>query len=671
MLCRVFVSVAVTAGALRVDEDAAEQAQTRTWLQARASAGSTLHTLMDHTLPRKQMSPGQESAVRRLEKGAHAESEALTEQQWDQQGASRAHTKIEAAKAASAAAGVASAKARATINEKREEEKQEWTLAETKNGEEKAAIQANKREAAETASAQKLLLEQRARAAHSAMRRAEAMRLEAENKQFMANWEIENFEEEEDAFVQTAKLKGQEAKLQEKAADLAGERNNLEFETSKLRQKIDADAMKEDMERQALEEAKLSGSEAEVKKAKEEREKYEEEAANAKKAMKNLQEEAYTKEKARLDAEEEATKTAGQARTVMAKSFAKRAFEEANTWKVMGKRLTDTAKDYADLVGRVGRKADKEAASAASQKYSAEAAYATSIENELDKEVEERKAAMVAAHRKEVYELDAYKADQKEADSRTRADQAAQDEAKALAAGKKVEADTSAATAARYNAEERYYATQEKIAKEAALKFEAQQEEHTKNSEELRLKADDVKKLQREMPCANEHGVCVCKGTVVYGRRFMEGQEGQIRTFAETMASAVRARPCGSSLICSNVVFGDPSPGAPKHCFCREVTGDTWIEGVVDETATLAHRAMAMARQSERMLYTDQMKIDSILARGQELGEQAVESADESNRQLLKQVQNSENQAVRIKVEQGVGEVGYDDMDHHDMMGSS
>merc|ERR1719310_2491242 len=100
------------------------------------------------------------------------------------------------------------------------------------------------------------------------------------------------------------------------------------------------------------------------------------------------------------------------------------------------------------------------------------------------------------------------------------------------------------------------------------------------------------------MPCANEHGVCVCKGTVVYGRRFMDGTSGQVRSLEQPLASAVRVRPCGSSLICGNVGFGDPAPSVPKHCFCRPATLDRKAEDMTTDVERLAHNAMAMARNT-------------------------------------------------------------------------
>ena len=75
-------------------------------------------------------------------------------------------------------------------------------------------------------------------------------------------------------------------------------------------------------------------------------------------------------------------------------------------------------------------------------------------------------------------------------------------------------------------------------------------------------------KVGEAPPCAYENAMCTCTGTVVYGRRFTDGVVYPIALAAMRAAGATEERPSVGSLQCSNNVFGDPTPGHPKQCFC-------------------------------------------------------------------------------------------------------
>merc|ERR550537_1604721 len=135
------------------------------------------------------------------------------------------------------------------------------------------------------------------------------------------------------------------------------------------------------------------------------------------------------------------------------------------------------------------------------------------------------------------------------------------------------------------------------------------------------------------------------------------------------MANTVRVRPCGSSLICGDVVFGDPAPGYSKHCFCQMEMDDVRAAEDAHEASLISNEAEKRVRATEELYHQSRNDIDDMVESDEQLAEKTLDEAEEANRKLLKKVQKAENEAVRIKIEHGVGEVGYDDMDHHDMLG--
>jgi len=420
--------------------------------------------------------------------------------------------------------------------------------------------------------------------------------------------------------------------------------------------------------------AMVAGKLATAKKATEETKKFEDEVKSLKDKKEALDKEAEEKEKERSNAEFEANKKAQEAREVHAVYLRERA-EAAVKWettraqdaRARAQGAASLAVRHHDTGGNFSN-ADV-AASAEAQRAAAQAAYHAKAAEALAEGVKERKKAEAATKEKHSASRSAFQHGQLELSARLKADDEEALEAVSLGNGKKVEADAADAAAKRYKQEEAFQSAHRKKAQESAIKYEMAEEEHTKNAEEFERKADLINAEEGDMPCANEHGVCVCKGTVIYGQRFKENSTGEVRSLQATLADAVRQRPCGSSLICSDVVFGDPAPGQAKHCFCRQDAASNHAEDLADDAAKLARTAMKMARLSERTFYKDQLILDRTLDREQELGELTVAEADEANRQLLKKVQRMENEQARIKVEHGVGEVGWEQMDHHDMLG--
>jgi hypothetical protein len=84
--------------------------------------------------------------------------------------------------------------------------------------------------------------------------------------------------------------------------------------------------------------------------------------------------------------------------------------------------------------------------------------------------------------------------------------------------------------------------------------------------------------------CAeNEGESCECTGTVVYGRKFVNGRpgapgHGNTTTLAQLGSTNYFKKTSSGSINCENEVFGDPLPNVYKYCYC--VPGQ-WVLCVV------------------------------------------------------------------------------------------
>lgn len=67
--------------------------------------------------------------------------------------------------------------------------------------------------------------------------------------------------------------------------------------------------------------------------------------------------------------------------------------------------------------------------------------------------------------------------------------------------------------------------------------------------------------------CGNEGDECVCLGRVFYGQQKI-GSHSPI-TFDQMIRKPHKVQNSHGSIQCSNSVFGDPTPGKPKQCFCE------------------------------------------------------------------------------------------------------
>lgn len=68
--------------------------------------------------------------------------------------------------------------------------------------------------------------------------------------------------------------------------------------------------------------------------------------------------------------------------------------------------------------------------------------------------------------------------------------------------------------------------------------------------------------------CGSEGDECVCLGKVYYGLQKM-GKHSSPIPFAQMIRKPHKVADSHGSIQCNNGVFGDPTPGAPKQCFCE------------------------------------------------------------------------------------------------------
>eukprot|EP00929_Paragymnodinium_shiwhaense_P000595 TRINITY_DN100845_c0_g1_i1.p1 TRINITY_DN100845_c0_g1~~TRINITY_DN100845_c0_g1_i1.p1 ORF type:complete len:690 (+),score=286.91 TRINITY_DN100845_c0_g1_i1:109-2178(+) len=176
---------------------------------------------------------------------------------------------------------------------------------------------------------------------------------------------------------------------------------------------------------------------------------------------------------------------------------------------------------------------------------------------------------------------------------------------------------------------------------------------------------------ERNAPCADEHGICMCKGHVIYGQKFVNGASGEIRTLQETLASRIRTKPSSWGVLCSNIVFGDPVPGRPKHCFCRELI--EFIK-VYEEAVKAEKTAMDSLNRISRVgskFWEDSMSLQNLVEKGQREGEVAIAHTLANTYKIEKFADTLHNEAQRVAIEHGYGEdasfpVRDEDKDKHE-----
>jgi len=74
--------------------------------------------------------------------------------------------------------------------------------------------------------------------------------------------------------------------------------------------------------------------------------------------------------------------------------------------------------------------------------------------------------------------------------------------------------------------------------------------------------------------CAvSESDTCKCKGTVIYGKRFVKGRpgHGEVASPAQVLSDKHKQKKVDGSIKCNNAAFGDPLPGILKRCLCDAV----------------------------------------------------------------------------------------------------
>ena len=67
--------------------------------------------------------------------------------------------------------------------------------------------------------------------------------------------------------------------------------------------------------------------------------------------------------------------------------------------------------------------------------------------------------------------------------------------------------------------------------------------------------------------CAGEGEECVCAGRVTYGLEQINRVSPAV--FEQVIRKPHKIEPSHGSIMCNNEVFGDPTPGRRKQCFCE------------------------------------------------------------------------------------------------------
>lgn len=79
--------------------------------------------------------------------------------------------------------------------------------------------------------------------------------------------------------------------------------------------------------------------------------------------------------------------------------------------------------------------------------------------------------------------------------------------------------------------------------------------------------------LEPPIICADENSDCSCRGTLVFGKKFVDGVpgEGKVNTCEQTMQGRYKMTNVTGAMKCSSKVLGDPNPGYYKHCCCVDI----------------------------------------------------------------------------------------------------
>lgn len=317
----------------------------------------------------------------------------------------------------------------------------------------------------------------------------------------------------------------------------------------------------------------------------------------------------------------------------------------------------------------VNRTVEADAAGAEARRAATAETAAETAAGHLDNEVKFRKSAAVAAKAR----LDAEKKIMLFSNEKLAAEQKASREGAGLrmavlehslegarrqhAKLKTADAEIKAATKAKNDAE-----------KEAAEQDQKEQED-IKKAEDAEAAAYVVEKADHRAPCADEHGLCMCKGTVVYGRKYLQGESGPVRNFDQTLANRIRQKPSSWGLLCSDIVFGEPAEvNVSKHCFCKDQMSVILAERKAFHALQEAEAALAKISMVRKAFHREQGAVEDAVELGEKDAERAMERAYSQAFMSEKRIQKAENEALRVSVENGGGEDAMDDIGIHEII---
>jgi len=148
----------------------------------------------------------------------------------------------------------------------------------------------------------------------------------------------------------------------------------------------------------------------------------------------------------------------------------------------------------------------------------------------------------------------------------------------------------------------------------------------------------EVAPVPKPQKCGEENANCLCKGTVVFGRKF--GEDGHELNFEEMTLGEVSIKKVNNSMnvTCSSQSLGDPTPGHQKQCFCDE-HNDFFDEEEIKEIEEFEE-----ARKEEEDSKAQEIKAQLELeAAEKEAAEKAAKAAEEAKKQA------AELEALRLK----------------------
>eukprot|EP00929_Paragymnodinium_shiwhaense_P001003 TRINITY_DN101215_c0_g1_i1.p1 TRINITY_DN101215_c0_g1~~TRINITY_DN101215_c0_g1_i1.p1 ORF type:complete len:693 (+),score=310.20 TRINITY_DN101215_c0_g1_i1:119-2197(+) len=620
---------------------------------AELQADPAVSRLLDASLGRKRSAAEKEThvkTVRSKEAGARAATAAKALSKEDVELARL----VEVEKSKSSAAKGVVTKASAAVGR----EKAELTAAD------KAAARAETPDSKRKA-------DEEAAFAGAKMRKAEAEARLANISMQRANEEATKTEEEYQAAKNLTTLKRQEADKNFEAAGIGADRQKAEEHLAEKKMEFRnaqrAYDLDEAAELRALAAHNKPDADAAADQVKKERELLDAAAAARKKA----QEAAAELEAKMVTASEEAQKAGEEAIVVAAKNKEMKADRLATKYASLAKsekvRKDEEIKRSEEAVAAHNRAvADAAAAEAKFAKVHGKAAETAAAK--LTEEVKARQQASAAAQERVTAEKqiaiaanDQIKQEEsmnrEAAALRTAVLEHDSEKAKALAtAVKKEKEKVKAAVEVKRKAEE-----------EATAK-DSKEQEDIKTAEKFSNEATKLIQKDKDAPCADEHGLCMCKGVVVYGRKYVQGKAGPSRTLEQTLANRIRQKPSSWGLLCSNIVFGDPAAGMEKHCFCRDTMRIVLAERKAFRALQEAQAALSKVYLVRKAFHKEQRALEDAVELGEKDAEKSIERAYSQAFISQKRIQKAENEALRVAVENGGGEEAMDAIGVHDLL---